>query len=324
MAVSRQERERVRALDTPSAEKTRAAIREYVARMGWAVADFAERMGYSAPAVHAFLQGSYAARAGTDAHFRAAAWEFMRRRPLNAGVRTDGRLYETENVRRIRSYFEAALRGEVCLLYGPPGTQKSFTLLHLIAEHNRAGTENAVYVYASIHMTPMSLMRRITRQAGLHVSAYKEQVISNFINWAGSRETPPAVIVDEAQHLTVAALEQARELHDLAGCGLVLAGSHNLYEDIQKNRRWLEQWISRQDRKEPLPGLLENEVRAIAEQELGVKLPERQFAALLHGCRVDDFYVRNAQGRTEPRKYFSVRRLVKQIAQYSTAKRGAA
>lgn len=332
MAVSRQERERVRGLDLPSTALTEKAIRDYLARSGMSAADFAERIGYSPAAVNAFLQGSYGARASTDAHLRAAAWEFMRRRPVKVGVRAEGRLFETENVRRIRVYFQAAVeRGEICLLYGPPGTQKSFTLEHLIAERHRAGQDDALYVYASVGMTPFGLMRRLMRQAGLHLGGFKEQVTANFLSWAAGREKPPAVIIDEAQHLSKDALEQARELNDLGGCGLILAGSHNLYEDMLKNRRWLEQWISRQDHKEPLPGLLESEVREIAARELGsanggqpARLSEKQLQSFLDASRVDDFFSRNEQGKPEPRKYYSVRRLTKVLNQVKASKTRAA
>lgn len=353
MAVSREEKLRVKALDLPSAVETRRAILAYQAQAGYGHHAFAERIGYSHVALDHFMAGTYARQAATDIYLRAAAWDYMNRCPLQPVLRVPGNLFETENVRRIRQYFDAAVEhGEVCLLYGPPGTQKTFTLLHLIAERNRANAQltgaaqvpgegslgrkkssrqiDAIYVYASVGMSPASLLQRVGREAGIHHRSVRERILASFISYCRAQEHPPAVIIDEAQHLTKDGLEQARELNDQAGCGLILAGSHNLYEEILKNRRWLEQWISRQDHKEPLPGLLENEVAAIAARELGnghpAKLSDKQVRALTEGCRVDDFYSRNAEGQPEPRKYYSVRRLTKMLAQYKSAqqKKGAA
>ena len=71
-----------------------------------------------------------------------------------------------------------------------------------------------------------------------------QQNIKNIIDNFARREKPPAVVVDEAQHLTISALEAVRELYDRAGCGIVLAGSHDLFEKFLKSRAQLEQWLA--------------------------------------------------------------------------------
>ena len=135
-------------------------------------------------------------------------------------------------------------RGEVCLLYGPPGVQKSFTLEHLVAERHRAGQDDALYVYASVRMTPFGLMRRLSRQAGIHLGGFKEQVIANFLGWCSSREKPPAIVVDEAQHLTVDALDTVFEIDDDLRFYTVRGDSASVTAEIRgtgslpDNQRW--------------------------------------------------------------------------------------
>jgi DNA transposition AAA+ family ATPase len=327
MAISAAEKERLHGLDLPATKETLDSIRDYMAHADMSAEELAERIGYARSTFNHFLHGTYVPHvAASDKGLRAAAWEYMRRYPIGPRVKSRGRLFETKNVMIMREYFEAAIeRGEICLIYGPPGTQKTFTLEHLVAERNRTKKNDALYIYASVHMTPHALMKRLGREAGVRIGyVSREKVAANMIDALTSRERPPAIIVDEAQHLSVASLETVRELHDRSGCGLVLAGSHDLFDKFLRSRAQLEQWLSRIDHKEPLPGLLEDEVRDIAARELGngqpAKLTEKQIQTLIQASRVDDVFARGADGRPLPQKYLSVRRLVKVLAQAKSAK----
>lgn len=321
MALSAEQRGYLATTKVPGTRQTVAAVREYMACADLTLRELAERVGYSRPAIAHFLGGDYAKLASTDKNLRVALWEHMRRNPLRPRVRMNGRLFETENCRRIREYFTAAIEsGEVVLLYGPPGTQKTFVLEHLAAARNVERKHDTLYVYASQEITPSALLNRIGREAGVHMGwQNRERLLSNILANFDARPSPPAIVVDEAQHLPVNSLEILRELHDRAGCGLVLAGSHNLYENFVRGRQYLEQWLSRIDHKEPLPGLQPEEVREIAAQELGNGQPamisQRKAKSLVEACRVEDIFGRGPNGKPATVKYLSVRRLVKALAQ---------
>src|SRR5262249_34929036 len=147
-------------------------------------------------------------------------------------------LYETKNWSIISAYVSAACeRGEVCLLYGPPGTQKTFVLSRLVSDRNRTRKNDAIYVYASQDMRPIALLKRVAQALGVFSQVKTiEGLTTGIVRELLRRETIPAVIVDEAQHLGVDALELLRELHDRTACGLVLAGSHNLFENFLRGR----------------------------------------------------------------------------------------
>jgi len=329
MALGLAKNEHLRDLDLPSTQEVIEETKAYAALADLTHAELAERTGYALSSMNFFLQGCYDKVAGNDLAIRAALCNFMRRNPIGPRVSVRGRLFETKNVRIMRDYFTAAVeQGEIALIYGPPGTQKTFTLEHLVAERNRAKKNDAVYVYASIDMTATALLKRIGREAGSLIGgSVRERIMRNLLDVLMRGERPSAIVIDEAQHLGVACLEVARELHDRAGCGLVLAGSHDLYEKFLKSRTQLEQWLSRIDHKEPLPGLLEDEVREIAAQEMGngqpAKLSAKQVQMLVAAARVDDIFARDANGRLAPAKYLSVRRLVKVLAQTKAAKEKA-
>jgi DNA transposition AAA+ family ATPase len=330
MAVSKAERERLAGMKVPPASEVRERIVRYLSLADMTASEFAARIGYSKIAAWKFLEGKYDSLAGTDVYFRAAAVDYMEKNAIEVEEEAQGRLFVTQNYQRIRRYVLAACeRSQVCLLYGPPGTQKTFVIQHLVAGRNREKKNDAVYVYASMKICPRALLKRIASASGAIItSIYNDQILNGLVRSFRARRGKLAIIMDEAQHLTVEALEILRELHDRSGCGLVLAGSHNLYENFLRGREHLEQWLSRIDHKDPLPGLLEDELREIASRELGngqpVKLSEKQFKTLLDACRVDDIFARGPGGKPQPRKYLSVRRLVKVLAGHKTARQEAA
>jgi DNA transposition AAA+ family ATPase len=297
-------------------------VRDYMARADLSAADLAERVGKGRSTVNAFIQQRYTNHGNLrEWRFLAAHLiEFIERNPVDVPLALKGNLFQTENYRRIARYFNAAVEhGEVCLLYGPPGTQKSFVLGHLVAERNRTGKYDALLIYTSQGITPLCLLKRIGRAAGVLTGWVARDRITDNLLFNFSKRGHVAIIVDEAQHLGVDALETLRELHDRSACGMVLAGSHNLFEMFMRGRAHLEQWLSRIDHKEPLPGLLQNEVCEIAARELGnghpAHLSEKRIAALLDACRVDDIFARGPDGKPCPRKYYSARRLVKVLDQ---------
>lgn len=325
MTATRKDAERAWATPPPPYKKVREAVAHYLDLTDMDLKDFGEAIGYSGHTFKMWMYGSYKNVAADDTYIRAAAWQFLEQNPVEAKKEFKGRLFETENYRHIKRLFRRAIEhGEIVLLYGPPGTQKTFALEHEIFALNREKKQLAIYVYASQEMSVLALLKRIGRAAGVRIGQHiRERILHNIIEALSRRESLPAIVVDEAQHLSVVCLEILREIHDRSGCGLVLAGSHNLYQGFTRpeRRAHLEQWLSRIDHRDQLPGLHEDEVAQIAMRELGIDKPTVKFVdALVKNCRVDDIFARGDDGKPESRTYLSVRRLVKLIAQYKAKK----
>ena len=331
MAMSLEKIDIAARIDPPATAQVRERLTQYMAELGLGSREIGEQIGFSGSALRSFIRGDYRKKGSrTNAFFverlSAAIWNLMERNSARPVPRNPARLFPTENFRRIQSYFKAATeRGEVCLLYGPPGTQKSFVLEYLVEERESKGLSDAIYVYMTFDTRPLALLRRIGIGAGVITSSNSiDSMLARLCARFSSAHRPPAIIVDEAQHLGVEALEVLRELHDRAGCGLLLAGSHDLYEKFLRGRRELEQWLSRVDHKDPLPGLKVHEVQEIAARELGngqpAKLSDKQVEVLVKACLVDDFFGHGADGKQGPVKYLSVRRLVKVLAQFRARK----
>jgi len=318
------DRNRLSHVDAPDSNTVREALKNYLGVMDLIPAQFAERVQRGESTINFFLQDRYRNVGSDDSMIRKLIWDYLQRNPISADggalPACHGRLFRTKNFRIISEYLKSACdEGAVCLLYGPPGTQKTFALSHLIAERNREKKAPAIYIYASECMTPRQLLKRVGQGAGVFVNLAADRIIGSILAVFKSVERPPAVIVDEAQHLKIPALEILRELHDRSGCGLLLAGSHSLYDNFLRGRARLEQWLSRIDYKDPLPGLLEDEVREISCRELGngqpAKLVEAQVKKIVAACSVEDIFARGADGKPRVTKYLSVRRLVKFLSQ---------
>jgi type II secretory pathway predicted ATPase ExeA len=311
-------------IETPDYATVAARTSEFLMRMGMSPQDLASRLGLGESTLRMFLYGRYAELGGVrDMHFISARlWPFITERWPKEEVPEPGLLLETKGYRQIRECLEEAIDdGAISILYGPPSSEKSFVLENLCAQFRATG-KRAIYVYCGPRHTPTALLKDIARSSDVWLRLnffrpYMEALRSEFL----SRPTPPALVFDEAQHLSIASLETIRELHDRTkrpgrkGCGIVLAGSHNLHRDFERasRRPALEQWLSRISYRIQLEGMTKEETLTIAARAFGngkpAKLNEAQQQACLKRCTVVDAYA------NPPRPYFSSRRLLEFIRQ---------
>ena len=306
MALSTKQREELLTRTLPQRRQVIATLNEYLQRTGLTTGDFAKRINYSSVTLGFFLRGEYGTVASNDGPIRAAITDFINAHPVQPLTESDGRLYETENVRLIRDCFYQALDGRRAYYFrGAPGSQKSFVLQHLIADLNRAEISKnghgrrAFYVYCREGIKPTQLMKRVAESAGSITTGEVDRIIRNLRFDLGSRKS--IFVFDEAQHLSIECLETLRELHDMPPhCGLLFAGSHELEKTF--NRLDMEQWNSRLRKGAELPGIQEEEAAAIIRAELGA-VGDDKVQALIKKCYTSDL----RKGREV--KYISARLL---------------
>jgi DNA transposition AAA+ family ATPase len=101
------------------------------------------------------------------------------------------------------------------------------------------------------------------------------------------------IVLDEAQHLSLACMETVRELLDLdPRCGLLFMGSHKfgLMLDMKSIEMDLEQWTRRFYFREHLHGISEKQAIDIIRAELGA-IPEAAIKQLIKGSRAKAGYI---------------------------------
>lgn len=237
--------------------------------------------------------------AGTHRLLCAAIENFIQAHPVDLPAEVMGELYETENVRIIRRTIDKLLKHPVgYVIYGPPGSQKSFTLEHEIARLNREELaknghgRRAYYVYAVKGIRPKQLIKEIALACGSSALGDTPRVHRNLAwDFRGRRVL---LAIDEAQNMGegdkdwVDCLEAVRSLLDRPPhFSVLLAGMHTLLTKFNRYSAMLGQWNDRIAGKKMLPGLSEEEGRAIAEREMPGISDRRMAAAIKLATRTD-------------------------------------
>ena len=293
-------------------EEAREKVRAYQARTGLSVGQVGRLAGFAHQTMMQFMADRYPNPDNSIARQITKALE--ENSPEVADV--EGRLYTTHNVRILDRQLQAAREGALSLIYGSPGTQKSFVFQRRVAEALRRAALEAPaigYIYASGAMGRRSLAQEIARQFVVFPDGAAYQIITNVVFALRRWRQRAVLIVDEAQHLggNLHLLEMLRELVDRASIGLTVAGHDRLEQIFDPDRSPLEQFVQRFDHRLRLPGLAEKEVREIAVAELG-PLNERTLKEILKQAEA-----RDRQTRTG---YYSARYLFKVIAQVRRAR----
>lgn len=157
----------------------------------------------------------------------------------------------------------AHMASDLVLVYGAPGLGKT------IALRQYAGRRNNVWVVRASPSTSNAggILEEIGLALGLkgtdisgRASRMQRRIIFQMLGTAG------LLVVDEAQHLKLVALETLRALHDEAGIGLVLCGNEEVYSRLNGGARTavFAQLFSRIGKRVSLTKAHEEDVEALA------------------------------------------------------------
>src|SRR6266849_274876 len=120
---------------------------------------------------------------------------------------------EPNTLRLLRGHLDEAVDpGINTLVSGPPSSEKSFPLESLCAEFCAAG-KPVIYCYLGPDCTESHLYRSLAEAAAIPVRS-SQRWACRYAVLAALRSRPklPAIVLDEAQHLTLSALEGVRQI----------------------------------------------------------------------------------------------------------------
>lgn len=212
------------AATTPSDLPT--SVREAIATAGITQASAARQIGISAPVLTQWLAGTYAGdNAGVAA--KASAWMASREARARA-VESIPNVPEflptesSETVRRVLSYTHQS--ADIGMVYGAAGMGKT-TALRMYAK-----ASPNVWIAT---MTPataglVSALEEVASATGAAVrgsgaAALHRSIVTRLRGSGG------LLVIDEAQHLCAAALDQVRAIGDAAGVGVALVGNEGMF-----------------------------------------------------------------------------------------------
>ncbi|HLJ89548.1 MAG TPA: AAA family ATPase [Candidatus Angelobacter sp.] len=288
--------------------------RRHLERQGLTQKSLAFRINYSQAALSHFMNRNY--HWAAQDQIANSILQYLDRAEANLKKKKPAKLYETANVQLIRQMLHVALeRSTACYLRGAPGTQKSFVLETLIEEINRNSNEpQAYHIRCLENMKPGHLMKSIALECGALPAGTLHVVIQNLKFHLEGK--PTVLVFDEAQGLSFTCLELVRYLHDELGCGVLLAGSHDLESTFLKLN--MQQWHSRISRGVTLPGLSREEACDIASRELP-DFSRSDIAKLVESCQDPDMRDGKVHYYISARKLFNT---IADIQQRSAAKKG--
>lgn len=293
MALAHSERRRLLEAEIPQSNEVRQLLHDFLRRSGLTMQDFAHRINYSKSSLSLFMNNSYQKVSANEGPIRDSIVKFIYQNPIlnSDGADGDSKLYRTTNVKVMERYMQKALQqSRAYVVYGPPGTQKSFVAERLVQElRTREIGKNghgmrAGYVYVRAEIRPSDLMKRVAESFGTPSNGNVDQIMRNFRYELRGRRS--VLILDEAQHLSNTCLEVIRELLDRPPyCGILILGSHNLKRIFDQVE--LEQWNQRVRAGKILPGISDEEAKNIIAGELGAQ-PAKKVEGLIDSARVSD------------------------------------
>lgn len=206
----------------------------------------AKQAGLSAPVLSQWLKDAYR---GDNASVQAKLCAWLASRRADAAVVQDSgpRWVDTPTSQAIgRALTFARAKPAIAAVYGGAGVGKT-TAMRRYAQT----FPNVWIVTASPAVSSMaSMLREIGAALELHGSGWQNRALSRDLK-RRLTGTQGLLVIDEAQHLSVQALEEIRAIHDAAQIGLVLSGNESVYSRLSGGSRRADfaQLFSRVGRK---------------------------------------------------------------------------
>lgn len=205
--------------------------------------DLARLAGTSASTLGRWLAGKYEGdNAKVERQIEAALHALADRQAQSAALPSAPDYIATPTSERIVAALRYAhVASDVVVVYGGAGVGKTQSLTHYAK-----GAPN-VYVATA---TPASAgvvpaLEEVADALGLPIASGAARLHRAICKRL--RGTYGLLVMDEAQHLSVAALDQLRSIHDATGCGLALVGNDAVYTTMTGGNRaaYLDRLFSR-------------------------------------------------------------------------------
>ncbi len=214
-------------------EETRQAIADFMGQSRKSQRQLLKETGLSTSVISQFLNGTYT---GDNEEVAKTIGQYLAvgKERLNSvsDVQFIEKLYNTQEVLFACNY--AHRNNDITLVSGDAGAGKT-TALKYYAENNTG----VIFITANACITTATaILSLICRQIGRQVPTRRAALMNTLVEQLTG--TNRLIIIDEADHLLLDALQAVRNLNDTAHCGIVLSGNDKIYRQMLSPRRGYE------------------------------------------------------------------------------------
>lgn len=212
---------------------TKTDLKEFMELSGKSQRQISKETGLSTSVISQFLEGTYSGNnekvAQTIRQYLTVSKE--RLNSIQNTVFYEG-LYNTKNVLFACAY--AHRHNDISLVSGDAGAGKTTALEY----YTRNNTGVIMVTADSCTTTATAILRVIAEKVGKQTDYRKSVLMQELISQLdGSNRL---IIIDEADHLTLQALQAVRNLNDRAKVGIVLAGNDKIYRQMLTGQKGQE------------------------------------------------------------------------------------
>lgn len=217
-------------------EEQRIWLVEYKRDSGLSYSALAQRLGpdIKSSTLSLFATGKYSGRLEPQAE---AVFRFRQTLAAQAALRIEGPeipgFFPTETSTQVIRLLQYAQRGRVTVGALAAGLGKSQTATHFQACNSNVFLVNLAPSTSGI----FGMQRAVLKALGVKGQTGTPEALSSLIMERVAHLDHPLLVFDEAQHLTVRAIEEIRSWHDEAGVGITLLGNKSLLHQLEGGNR---------------------------------------------------------------------------------------
>lgn len=217
-------------------EEQRVWLNEYKRDTGFPWTKIASRLGNDVKhtTLSLWASGKYQ---GRQEPLAEAVFRFRQTLAEMAALRAEGPeipgYFATETSKQIVRLLQYAQRGRITVGALGPGTSKTSAAEHYQACNANVFTVNIFPSTSGLY----AMLKSVLRSMGAANASGSPEVLSNMVMDRVRNLANPLLIFDEAQHLTVRAIEEIRGWYDVTGVGIALLGNKNLLQKLEGGNR---------------------------------------------------------------------------------------
>ena len=200
-------------------------------------AQVARSLGVSAAMLSAWVNNSYK---GDVVSLENKVKDFMRNYSIKSKVVQDeDKIVELSNM--LKAHFvmdEAIVMRETAVLYGKSGAGKTVAVKEWVKKH-----PEAILIEVVPGISALRLLNLIASKLGIDMRNKIDELVLECAKEFRRRDS--VLVIDEAEHLTLKALESVRRIYDFSKVPVILVGTYGLIRNLKGSRGELLQLFGR-------------------------------------------------------------------------------